>query len=314
MAGQKLGHISFPLAIGAVGILNLLMRNFYSTSAHLHTLRLYPLLEFFFWLAIIVLSGGILISNKPHIHARRMGWFILIWIFLRHSPLLISDLTNPSEWNFACMACAICGSAFIVASSYEKSFPRNKKESDPSMWSHPPVLPGQTLIGLPLLMLGFQHLYYAEFLSSMIPAWIPMKITWAWITGIVLAGVGFSFLLNIKVLWTSFVLTVMLISWIILLHLPRIVSHPRDFFEWIYAFQAFAIAAGGWVLYGIQKKLAEPLTTESVSFMGDQILTDLKKQALEQQTAELYILRERQPKNYTAKGSKRHSNRSETIK
>src|SRR5687767_11397265 len=110
MAMQKLGRISFTTAVGALGVFHILMDNFQSARVSDSPITLvYVFIGFLVWTGLIMFSLGILFSNKPHVFALRMAWLIFFWIVVRHIPLLISDLTNPTEWNFACMALATCG-------------------------------------------------------------------------------------------------------------------------------------------------------------------------------------------------------------
>lgn len=211
-------------------------------------------------------------SNKPHLPAKWMGWLMFIWIIIRHVPLLISDPTNPQEWNFTCMSLAICGGAFIVAGACESFSKIQKKFTSITM--------GQILSGAALLVLGFQHMYYADFISSMIPSWIPLRIAWAWITGIALMASGISFLFNLKISWASLALSMMVLSWIIVLHLPRIISRPQDFYEWIYGFQALAIVTSAVTLFGVQSQSSTSIESLA-SRSANHITVDLIKQTSE---------------------------------
>jgi hypothetical protein len=281
MTIQRFGSTSFAIAISALGILHLLTSNFQNTRPDADTSTVYAFLEFFLWSGLIVLSIGIFLSTRPHVPAKLMGSLMFIWIFIRHIPLLISDLTNPAEWNFTCMAFAICAGAFIVAGSCRGLLYTERKFSG-SIRFLPVVRLGQILLGAALLILGFQHLYYGEFISSMIPFWIPLKIWCTWITGIALMLGGTSFLFNLKISPASFALSMMILSWIIMLHLPRIISRPGDLYEWIFGFQAMAVATGALTLFGMKGKLAKSTIAQRLpSLSADPITADLTKQAPE---------------------------------
>jgi len=289
MTIQKLGHISFSMAVGGLAIVHLLMDNFQSTKVFdTSTTTVYVLTGFLFWTGLIVFSLGISFSNKPDVPAIWMAWLIFLWIVVRHIPLLISDSANPAQWNFTCMALATCGGAFIVAGSFFKNinFGYQKISKEETSRFKRYMLAGKILLGLSLLVLGFQHVLYADFIASMIPSWIPVRVAWAWVTGIALMMAGVSFLVNLKIAWSSFALGAMLSSWILILHVPRIISQPQNFYEWIYAFQALTIITSAFVLYGIQRKSVQVATRErTISLEVEQISTDLEKR----QTPELDI-------------------------
>jgi uncharacterized membrane protein len=307
MTIQKLGHISFSMAVGGLAILHLLMDNFQSARVFdTSTTTVYVLTGFLFWTGLIVFSLGISLSNKSDVLAVWMAWMIFWWIVVRHIPLLISDSINPAQWNFTCMALATCGGAFIVAGSFKNnssSYPKISKEETLRFKKY--ILAGKILLGVSLLVLGFQHMLYADFIASMIPAWIPVRVACSWITGIALMMAGISFLINMKVVWSSFALGAMLSSWILVLHIPRIIAQPQNFYEWIYAFQALTIITSAFVLYGIQRKSAQVATMESsTSFEVEQIGADLKKRETSELDIPIPIGFEKHP---VSRGSKFHS-------
>jgi uncharacterized membrane protein YphA (DoxX/SURF4 family) len=105
------------------------------------------------------------------------------------------------------------------------------------------------LFGIPMVVFGFQHIIYVEFIASMIPTWIPGKYFWAYATGVALIVAGISIASRLKDRWSSLMLGCMISTWILLLHVPRILQSPANMYEWTSTLQALAISASAFVLW-----------------------------------------------------------------
>jgi uncharacterized membrane protein len=307
MTVQKAGRICFSLAISALGVSNLFVLDFQSARFFDSGIAiLYILIGFVFWTGLVVVSLGIVFSKRPQIAAAWMAWMISSWIMLRHVPLLISDFANPAQWNFAAMALATCGGAFIMAGSFYDNTSTNRKVA---LRSHPYILVGKMLLGLSVLVLGSQHILYAEFIISMIPLWIPGKIAAAWLTGILMMVIGISFLCSIKIGWSSFALGTMTLSWIPLLHFSRIVAQPEDVYEWIYALQAMLVGTSAIVLSHLQQKSASANNNVKVIFPEiERSVADCKREIPD---IEMHRRGSHPGKYPTSRGSKLASYRSQ---
>ena len=78
-----------------------------------------------------------------------------------------------------------------------------------------------------LICFGIDHFLYAEFVASLVPAWIPGHMMWTYFAGAALVGSGLGLLIHSKAI--TLLLATMLLLWVILLHIPRaVVSNSAD--------------------------------------------------------------------------------------
>jgi uncharacterized membrane protein YphA (DoxX/SURF4 family) len=98
---------------------------------------------------------------------------------------------------------------------------------------------------------GVHHFMYPSFIASLIPAWIPGPLFWAWATGAAFVAASLSALLGRYTRLAGTLLSVMFLCWVVVLHTPRILARPGVELGWTSGFVALAMA-------GASLLLAEP--------------------------------------------------------
>jgi len=84
---------------------------------------------------------------------------------------------------------------------------------------------------------------------SLVPKWIPpSQMFWAVTTTVLFALAAAAFLANRKALLAARLLTVMLVSFGLLVWVPLTLSHPFSHTNWSENAETFAIAGAGWIL------------------------------------------------------------------
>ena len=106
-------------------------------------------------------------------------------------------------------------------------------------------------------LFGVVHLLNAATIAGMVPAWIPMRESWPFITGGIQVMAAMGMLIPRVRRRAALVIAAMFASWIIVLHLPRLASAPTDIGEW--AFAAMALALTGALLSVAYRDAGEPL-------------------------------------------------------
>ncbi|HEY6764245.1 MAG TPA: hypothetical protein VI386_05690 [Candidatus Sulfotelmatobacter sp.] len=105
------------------------------------------------------------------------------------------------------------------------------------------------LFAISLIVFGITHFLVAQFIATLIPAWIPAPLFLAYFTGAALVAAGISVAVNWMARWATTLLGAMFLFWFLFLHLPRIMSPPRshDPDEWSSAFIALGMCGGSWI-------------------------------------------------------------------
>jgi uncharacterized membrane protein YphA (DoxX/SURF4 family) len=104
------------------------------------------------------------------------------------------------------------------------------------------------LFAVSLIPIGLSHLMYTKETAELVPAWLPYRTGWAYLTGVgqMACGIGVLFSLYPRV--AAMTEAGMLSLFTLLVWIPAIVAAPRTRLPWTAFFISWAIAAGAWVV------------------------------------------------------------------
>jgi hypothetical protein len=86
------------------------------------------------------------------------------------------------------------------------------------------------------------HLTQRDLIATLIPAWIPVRSYWPWLTGGVSVAAGLACLVGRGTTWGAGFIAFMYLAWLPLVHAPRLLGVPGSLFEWTFALTALALA------------------------------------------------------------------------
>ncbi len=105
---------------------------------------------------------------------------------------------------------------------------------------------GPIFFASPLAVFGAEHLVGARFVMQMIPAWMPGRLFWAYFVGLALIAGAVSFTFGRYVRLSGRLLGVMILLFVVLIHLPNTVAHPRDRFAWTVMLRDLSFGLAAW--------------------------------------------------------------------
>jgi len=227
----KAGRLFFAIAIIGFGLEHFIFGNFPSA---LMAFPSFPGRAVFVYLAalILVLCGlSILVNLKSRLAALVLGLFYIPF-FIAHLFYLSENIFNPGPWTAGGEILALMGGAWIIAGS-------TPKEETTALDK---VIPwGRYLFVALLIVVAVQHFMYAEFISFLIPEWIPFRLFLAYFVGVVFVLVTISLLINVQVRLSTLLIGIMFITWVIILHVPRALAGMDKEAEWSSLFVALAM-------------------------------------------------------------------------
>ena len=171
---------------------------------------------------VLILAGSIIIfSTKARTVSILLGifFFLLFFCFHVYYQLFLSPYDfHFGNWTNPLKELAFSGGAFIIAASFAgtRSFISNKAL----------LIIGRILFSIMLMVFGYDHFLYTEFVATLVPGWIPGHTFWTYFGAVALIGSGLCILLKIKIRLAGILLGIMLLLWLILLHIPRAIADP----------------------------------------------------------------------------------------
>jgi uncharacterized membrane protein YphA (DoxX/SURF4 family) len=110
------------------------------------------------------------------------------------------------------------------------------------------VLAARVVFGLCAIVFGLSHFAYAEITAKMVPAWLPFPLAWAYLTGAGHLAAGLALVSGVKARLAAGLEAAMCASFVVLLHVPRVIADPKSQVEWTMLCVATAICGAAWVI------------------------------------------------------------------
>jgi uncharacterized membrane protein len=239
-----IGHLLFAIGLIGLGVLSLFSGDFaYSwqpvpawvpwreTLAHLSG-------------ALLIAGGiGILIPRTAAPSALAMTIFLLSWALLLQAPLVAHNPGVEATWlGLSENVISLCGGWILFASLAD---PR-KRVRMRFLTSANSLRVTRMLIGAACLGLGFSHFVYSSITASMVPAWLPYRLGFAYLTGAGHIAAGLALLFFVLPRLAATMEAAMISTFVLLLHIPAAIADPKSRLNWTMVFVATLFAGSVW--------------------------------------------------------------------
>jgi hypothetical protein len=189
---------------------------------------------------VILLAAGIGVFIKQET-AYALAAVFLLYLLLGALPALVTHIRNPAAWTACFEFLALCGAAIVAAASGPET---SVFAPAPDMVKSNIVASGMLPFCLALIVLGVQELIFAPYVTTLLPAWIPLHLFWAYFLGIVTILGALSILTRFTALVGAPLLGLVFLIWMCIVQVPRVVAAPHNPNEWTSLLIAFAMAGG----------------------------------------------------------------------
>lgn len=234
---RRLGRYLFAVAIVGTGVQHLIYAHLRAGLGPPWT----PQTPFWAYLdGLILLISGIclLIGKRVDVAAALIAAVCFVAAMVLHVPGLVANIHKPGPWTSGSELVALCGVALVVLGTAANSLNPSKVAT----------AVGRTLFAISLPVFGVQHFLYARFVSTLVPGWIPGRYFWAVFVGCAFVAAALAILTHKLGGLASGLLGAMFLTWVVILHAPRIAASPHVGNEWISGFVALAMAGGSFLV------------------------------------------------------------------
>jgi uncharacterized membrane protein YphA (DoxX/SURF4 family) len=252
MALIKPARILLAIAIACFGVHSLVFAKTPGTDGHAPGPPWFPDGRWVAWAAgVCLLAVGLsLASNwKARWATMVLGISLLIRVLVVHLPRVLVNLHDPGPWTSAGEILSICGGAFVMSGALSRQT-AGSTTADNGLT----IRAGQVLFALPLVIVGVQHFLYAKFIATLIPAWIPGHLFWAYFVGVAFFVAALAIVTRRVVPLAPALLGLMFLRWVLILHAPRVAASQYNSDEWTSRFVALAMSGCAWAVAGTQVK------------------------------------------------------------
>lgn len=197
--------------------------------------------------ALLIGAGALLIANRyARIGAAFIAAFIGFWALALQPARLLAG--EEAAWLAPAECLAVAAGAWTCL----------WLDSPASSVRTTAIRVGCAFFGLMLPVFGIAHFLYIDFTASMIPAWIPQRVFWAWFTGAGHIAAGLGIVIGLLSRLGSTLLAVMFSCFVALVHIPRVIADPANRVEWHLLSTALLLTGAAWIVAGaIARKQTE---------------------------------------------------------
>jgi len=258
---KKAGIIAFAVGMAGVALVQMLYKGLDPVflASQPAWLPWYPLWAYIGNAAVIVACGIILIKKQHRQTAIWLASGLLVLFVISQIPYqAMHNPTHPGMWTSALKSSALAGSALIIAGLQPVT--GNGRPTSKFL-----IRTGGILFAITMVVFGWDHFIYTEFVATLVPNWIAGHIFCTYFAGIALMASGIAIILNIKAQLATALLGIMLFIWLAILHIPRAVADPYGLNgnECRSVFEALAFSGIAFILS------ATPKSKKGQNFEGD---------------------------------------------
>lgn len=107
---------------------------------------------------------------------------------------------------------------------------------------------GRVFVPFALAVFGGEHFASAAFMKDAVPSYMPGHLFFIYFVGCALFAAAISIILDRHVALSASLLGLMWFLFVLMLHIPRVASTPRDRIAWAVVLRDFVFALGAWTL------------------------------------------------------------------
>jgi len=175
------------------------------------------------------------------------AYYALVVVILLNGRVLLAHYTEFLPYESLAIQLAITAGGLIVYASNAKI--------DAALAARLTRV-GQWAFGICALIFGTAHFVYMSLTAPLVPKWLPpTQEFWAYATGIGHIAAGVAILTGVQARLAAILLTVMFVSFTVLVHVPMLLATPSSHWIWNENAVNIALIGAAWV---VADSLARP--------------------------------------------------------
>ena len=242
---MALGHLLFAIGLMGLGILSLGSGDFAYTWQPVPGWVIWR--EGLAYVSGLLLVGtgiGMLVKRTARPSTLIITIYAATWVLLLQAPRVAHAPGNVGTWLGVCENLVLVCGGWILFLSLAGS------EHDMGLkFLADPRVP-RVLFGASCVVFGLSHFVYVDATAAMVPAWLPDRVGFAYLTGAGHFTAGLAILFAAVPRLAATLEASMISSFVLVLHIPSVFSEPASRLQWTMLFVASALAGAAWVVAG----------------------------------------------------------------
>ena len=195
---------------------------------------------------VLMLLGGVglLFTSTVAWSVRILFPYLFVWMLLKVPALVVAPGMEAVWLGFGELAVLFAGAWVLFArlAALPEGPPLGFLTGDKGVYM------ARILFAVSLLPIGLSHIVYVTQTAELVPAWLPYREGWAYLTGAGQMACGLGVLFGVLPRVAAWAEAGMISLFTILVWAPAIFAAPKTRLPWTAFFISWAIASAAWVM------------------------------------------------------------------
>jgi len=193
---------------------------------------------------MLVSAAGLLWRKTVVLSSAILAFLFLSWLLVLQVPRVIAKPGKEILWAGGGQIATLVAGGWILFAILASP------AEGPESWFRGGrgVRMARLLYAVALPLFGLHHFFDAAGAAEAVPAWLPLRLGWAYLTGAGHVAAGVAILLGIVPRLASTLEAVMITSFVLLVHVPGVIGAPGDRLQWTMLVVASALGGAAWIV------------------------------------------------------------------
>ncbi len=193
---------------------------------------------------MLLLGLGLLFRTTASLSARVLFPYLILWACLKLPAIFVAPQIEGVWLGLGELTLLLAGGWTLFCRVVEVS-PTSRFRF---LAGESGMRAARIMFGLSAIPVGLSHLFYSKATADFVPAWLPYRMGWAYLTGVGQIAVGLGVLFSILPWLAAAAEAGMITCFTLLVWLPAILRAPKERLNWTAFFISWIIGAAAWIV------------------------------------------------------------------
>jgi len=193
---------------------------------------------------MLLLGFGLLFRTTASLATRVLFPYLVIWACLKLPAIFVAPQIEGVWLGLGELTLLLAGGWMLFCRTIEVS-PGSKLRF---LAGESGMRAARIMFGLSAIPVGLSHLFYSKATADFVPAWLPFRIGWAYLTGVGQIAAGLGVLFSVLPWLAAAAEAGMITCFTLLVWLPAILRAPKERLNWTAFFISWIIGSGAWLV------------------------------------------------------------------